>query len=264
MLKDEINAIVKNHQVDAGLIIQYGDKNLYEYQADKVFPAAGLISLGLAAYIEKKWQEEPSILDEQLEVTDLSRVHGSGVISRLKQNQWPIRDLLYLMMALSDNAATNLLIERFDIYEIDDWLQDNYPGMRLGRELMRYSSTGQDNEVTAKSMNKILLHFLKTQNEFSEIIRKGMENQTTHFNLGTFNDNNFPTYNKIAILDNNRHEVSAFKTQTDPLLITVLSQYSGTRSDDLLFLQDISKTIFSKISVPKPPKFKEPLKDEDK
>lgn len=166
VIKDELNSLLEDKNIDAGILITYGDKELYSHQSDKVYPAAGLISLGILAYIEKLWEKDNSLLNEELEVTDLSRVRGSGVISRLQQSRWPLRDLVFLVAAMSDNAATNLLIERFDIYNIDDWLRDNFAGMRLGRELMRYSSTGQDNEVTADSVNKLLKYFLNTNNEF--------------------------------------------------------------------------------------------------
>lgn len=77
-----------------------------------------------------------------------------------------VLDLVYLISALSDNVATNLLIEKFDIYEIDAWLKDNYPGLRIGRELMRYSASGQDNECTATSVDKLITHLMTTQNPF--------------------------------------------------------------------------------------------------
>ncbi|WP_297816112.1 serine hydrolase [uncultured Lactobacillus sp.] len=250
MIKDELNSLIKNKNIDAGLLITYGDKEIYSYQSDKVFPAAGLVSLGILAYVEKLWQKDSSLLNEELEVTDLSRVRGSGIISRLQQSCWPLRDLVFLVASMSDNAATNLLIERFDIYEIDDWLRDNYPGMRLGRELMRYSPTGQDNEITATSVNKLLQYFLNTNNEFCDIVRNGLSNQTTHYSISTYDNNDFPTYNRMGEIDNYRHEVCSFKTQNGPLTLIALTQYEGQKSEDLLFLQEVGKTIFSKISLP--------------
>jgi len=258
VIKDELDSLIEKSNIDAGVLITYGDKELYASQADKVFPAAGLISLGILAYIEKMWQQDHSLLDEKLEVTDLSRVRGSGVISRMQQPSWPLRDLVFLVAAMSDNAATNLLIERFDIYDIDDWLRDNYPGMRLGRELMRYSSTGQDNEVTANSINQVLKYFLNTNNEFCDIVRNGLSNQIAHYSISTYDNNDFPTYTRMSAVDNYHHEVCSFQTQNGPLTIVALTQYQDKKSEDLLFLEQVGKVIFSKISVPEKKKEKDP------
>jgi beta-lactamase class A len=124
---------------------------MYQHQAEKVFPAGSLIDLAIAAYIEDQWKNNHEIVNEEMEVTDLSRVRGAGIIGDLRRTNWSVRDLVYLTSAITDNVATNLLIEKFDIYEIDEWLKKNYPGLRLGRELMRYSASGQDNECTATS-----------------------------------------------------------------------------------------------------------------
>ena len=41
-----------------------------------------------------------------MEVTDLSRVRGSGIIGDLRLTNWSVRDIVYLTSALSDNVAT--------------------------------------------------------------------------------------------------------------------------------------------------------------
>lgn len=72
-------------------------------------------------------EKDPEVVDEKMEVTDLSRVRGAGIIGDLRRTNWSVRDLVYLTSALSDNVATNLLIEKFDIYEIDEWLNRIIP-----------------------------------------------------------------------------------------------------------------------------------------
>ena len=159
--------------IDAGVIVKYGDQIMYQHQAEKIFPAGSLIDLAIAAYIEDQWKKTPEVVDEKMEVTDLSRVRG-WYFGDLRLTNWSVRDIVYLTSALSDNVATNLLIEKFDIYEIDEWLKQNYPGIRLGRELMRYSANGQDNECTAISIDKLITHLMTTQNLFCALVRKGL------------------------------------------------------------------------------------------
>ena len=39
-----------------------------------------LIDLAIAAYIEDQWKKTPEVVDEKMEVTNLSRVRGAGII----------------------------------------------------------------------------------------------------------------------------------------------------------------------------------------
>lgn len=51
--------------------------------------------------------------DERLELTTASKVTGSGVLSELSSgDQLPIRDLIHLMIVVSDNTATNMILNR--------------------------------------------------------------------------------------------------------------------------------------------------------
>ena len=52
-------------------------------------------------------------LAEALKLTDEEKVSGSGILSDLSSGrEYPIRDLIMLMITLSDNTATNLILNR--------------------------------------------------------------------------------------------------------------------------------------------------------
>lgn len=110
MLKDGITEIIQQYDLDTSVIVKYGDQVMYQHQAEKVFPAGSLIDLAIAAYIEDQWKNNPEIVNEEMEVTDLSRVRGAGIIGDLRRTNWSVRDLVYLTSAITDNVATNLLI----------------------------------------------------------------------------------------------------------------------------------------------------------
>ena len=250
MLKDGITEIIQQYDIDASVIVKYGDQVMYQHQAEKVLPAGSVIDLAIAAYIEDQWKNNPEIVNEEMEVTDLSRVRGAGIIGDLRRTNWSVRDLVYLTSAITDNVATNLLIEKFDIYEIDEWLKKNYPGLRLGRELMRYSASGQDNECTATSVDKLITHLMTTQNPFCALIRNALSNHTIPTDL-TFYGDNILTYNKLGRDRRARHEVCAFMTKKAPVFCTVLSSYKGRDIEDRLFFQELSKLIFSHVKTAK-------------
>ena len=39
MLKDGITEIIQQYDIDASVIVKYGDQVMYQHQAEKVFPA---------------------------------------------------------------------------------------------------------------------------------------------------------------------------------------------------------------------------------
>jgi beta-lactamase class A len=61
---------------------------------------------------------------ERLTITDAEKVAGSGVIeSELSSGvQLPLQDVMHLMMALSDNTATNMILERFPADRVNAYL----------------------------------------------------------------------------------------------------------------------------------------------
>lgn len=91
--------------------IATGDRILVD--ADRLHPTASTIKI--AILVEVFAQAETGSLDliERLPVTADVLVPGSGVLRDLRDGtQLSVRDLAMLMMTVSDNTATNLLIDR--------------------------------------------------------------------------------------------------------------------------------------------------------
>ncbi|MFY9724509.1 MAG: serine hydrolase, partial [Bryobacteraceae bacterium] len=62
--------------------------------------------------------------NERLTITEAEKVPGSGVIdSELSGGvQLPLQDVMHLMMVLSDNTATNMILERFPADRVNAYL----------------------------------------------------------------------------------------------------------------------------------------------
>ena len=90
MLKGRITDIIQKYDIDAGEIVKYGDQILYQHHAEKIFPAGRLIDLAIAASLEDQWKKTPEVVDEKMEVTDLSRVRGAGIIGDLRRTNWSV------------------------------------------------------------------------------------------------------------------------------------------------------------------------------
>lgn len=88
-------------------------------------------------------------LDKAVEVPKEEKVGGTGVLSRLSDGLvLPLRDLLMLMMIVSDNTATNISIDQVGISNINETLAYlQCTGTSLERRLMDLEArkAGRDN-----------------------------------------------------------------------------------------------------------------------
>jgi beta-lactamase class A len=85
----------------------------YALRADAPVPTASTIKLPIM--VELFAEAEAGTLDwnQKLLLSDQDKVSGSGVLTELSGgDSLPIRDLMHLMIVVSDNTATNLILDR--------------------------------------------------------------------------------------------------------------------------------------------------------
>ena len=91
--------------------------------ADARFPTASTIKTAVMLEVYHQAAEGSLSLDELLPVKDSDRVGGSGVLNGMSPGlSLKVRDLVHLMIVLSDNTATNVLVNRVGTRRIDDRL----------------------------------------------------------------------------------------------------------------------------------------------
>lgn len=85
----------------------------YELRADAPVPTASTIKLPIMVELFAQAEEGKLDWNQKLELTDQAKVSGSGVLTELSGGDLlPIRDLMHLMIVVSDNTATNLILDR--------------------------------------------------------------------------------------------------------------------------------------------------------
>jgi beta-lactamase class A len=159
-------------RVDAGLdgVLGVVVKDLttgrtLEIRGDVVFPQASSIKLALV--YELYQQAAASKIDlHALRSLPNIRAAGSGVLPLLSDKvQLTVRDLAVLMMALSDNAATNILIDEVGFAAVNSRMDAlGLPKTRLRRRMIDLAAArrGEENLSTPREMTLLI-----------EAIRKG-------------------------------------------------------------------------------------------
>ena len=107
--------------------------------ADERFPTASAIKTAVMVEVFHQIAAGRLGRDQLVTLTDAAKVGGSGVLHSMRAGgQHSVGDLLYLMIALSDNTATNLLIGLAGTRAVDDrMVAYGLPRTRLYRPTFR-------------------------------------------------------------------------------------------------------------------------------
>jgi beta-lactamase class A len=85
----------------------------YGLRADAPVPTASTIKLPIMVELFAEAAEGKLDWNQKLLLTDQDKVSGSGVLTEFSAGDaFPIRDLMHVMIVVSDNTATNLILDR--------------------------------------------------------------------------------------------------------------------------------------------------------
>jgi beta-lactamase class A len=103
-----------------GVVVrEVGGATLFSQRAEEIFPAASVIKIPLVMALYADAAEGRLSLEERAPVGLV--VGGTGILGALRDIQdVSLRDLAMLAIALSDNTATNRLIDRLGVARVDE------------------------------------------------------------------------------------------------------------------------------------------------
>lgn len=116
-LRQRLERIAQAHAGIAGISVRnLATGESVSIRGDEPFPSASLIKVAILVTLLDEVSEGRMALDERITLTARDRVGGSGVLKHMASGLAPsLEDHAWLMTTLSDNTATNLLLDRLDI-----------------------------------------------------------------------------------------------------------------------------------------------------
>jgi beta-lactamase class A len=125
------------------------------------FPQGSAIKVPVLVELFRQAEAGRLRLEERVAVRAADQAGGSGVLRHFGDgaSQLSLRDLAVLMIVLSDNTATNLLIDRVGVEAVNGTLRElGLPGTRLQRKMIRprESARGQENLSTAREAVELM------------------------------------------------------------------------------------------------------------
>jgi len=133
----------------------------YSFQADAVHSSASVIKIFLMACLFQRAEEGALRMDQEIPVRRDLIAPSAGVLSYLRDvERMSLRDLTELMIIVSDNSATNLLLDQVGFEGINTYLERDLglKATRMRRKMMDLDALarGEDNTTSAAETAEVL------------------------------------------------------------------------------------------------------------
>ena len=159
--KKEIEKIIS--QVEGSVCINFYDlnkNNVFSINGDKKVLSASMIKLLILAELMKKISENKFSLSDTIMIADSMKTGGDGVLKELNTgHHFTLKELATLMIIVSDNQATNILIDFLGMENINQLGKElRLKKTFLGRKMMDIEArkNGYDNYTCADDISSLL------------------------------------------------------------------------------------------------------------
>ena len=124
-LRRTLDAIAKAHHGVVGYSVMNLDTGeRLSLRGDETFSTASLIKVPILVTLYDLAEKKQLSLDDPLTVLKIDQVPGSGVLQFMKPGMTlTVNDAANLMIVLSDNTATNLILDRVNIKRVWDKME---------------------------------------------------------------------------------------------------------------------------------------------
>ena len=140
-LGDMIKPLIDAHRGDVAVSIKNLENGIqFHHQAEKPMPTASLIKLPILIETYRQISAGNLSLEKPLTLTKATKVPGSGVLTKHFSDglEISLRDAMRLMIAFSDNTATNLVIDQIGLASTSETMKSlGCPNTKLHAKVFR-------------------------------------------------------------------------------------------------------------------------------
>ncbi len=255
-MQNGLKDIIKRVPCEIGYIITAEDGSVIDsFQEDKQFPSASIIKLNILWAIYKKINDGYLKSNDMIKVSNEKIVGGCGILQHIYSDslELSIRDLAILMIDLSDNIATNLILEIAGIDYINKEIERlGFKETSLQRKLMDSEAVklGLDNYTSPRDSKGILNEILNSS-EIREDLRKEMEEILKIQILNQYTPQYLPSdyafAHKTGNLARTLHDAGVLYTPNGKYYISVLVHELDDLVEGVRLHNEIGEYIFKHI-----------------
>jgi beta-lactamase class A len=150
-LRRTLDSVAASHRGVVGYAVRNIDTGeRLDRRGDEPFPTASLIKVAILVTVMDLVEQKKMRLDDPLTVLAIDQVPGSGMLQFFKPGATlTVGDAAWLMMGLSDNTATNLLLDRIIIRRVWEKMEAlGLPHTKVhSKSFLRIASVAMDSSV---------------------------------------------------------------------------------------------------------------------
>ena len=161
MLVEEIRSLIRRAPGVLSVVVQDDSGVVVDLDGGRVVPAASTIKVLLLVAALRRVAQRRSRLGDVLTLpAPADRVGGSGPLQALASvAELPLGEVLELMVTLSDNDATNVVVDLVGLPEVEALAAElGLPDTSLQRRLMDFAAreAGRENLTTARDLAALM------------------------------------------------------------------------------------------------------------
>jgi beta-lactamase class A len=153
-LEARLAPLAKAHKGKVAIAVKHlGTGETYYFNADEPLPTASLIKIAVLIETYLQADEGKFKLTDMVTLHEIDKVPGSGLLSKHFSDgaTFSIRDAARLMIAVSDNTATNLVLDKVGIANVNKRMEAwGFPNTKINAKVFRGSTTSVDPKRTEK------------------------------------------------------------------------------------------------------------------
>jgi beta-lactamase class A len=254
--KKRIDDIINSTEANIGLAVKnITTQDIIFINEEKIFPSASLIKLFIFAEACRQMKEGRIGLNQKITLTDDDKVNGAGILKELNSgHKFAIGELLTLMTIISDNTATNIIIDTLGMGNINATINNlGFSSTMLQRKMMDFKAAkeGKENITSAKDILKILDLLVKgtlIDRESSQLIIDALKKQQVKGRLDLYLPEDVVIAHKTGDLYCLEHDVGIVYLQDNPYIICVLTNENISNKEGRKIIGKLSKIVYEEFS----------------
>jgi len=210
------------------------------------FPTASAIKLAVVYELFKQAAEKRIDLEEKVTLDRRQAVGGTGVLVEMGTPTLSIRDYAVLMVTLSDNTATNVLIDRLGMDRIAARMQGlGLNATKLRRHMMDTAAArrGDENVSTPDELARLLRTMNETMPEAIALLKKPKENR-----LRKGLPEGVASADKSGELEGVRVDAGVVYAKNRPYVLCVMTTFLKDETEGERAIEEISRVAYEYFS----------------
>lgn len=251
MLKTKILELIGDRKDEVSIVVKDLTTNdwIIKLNENKVYPTASTIKIPIMLEILRNVELGNLSLSQSVEIKKEDRVNFS-IISELGIREYSVLDLITLMIIISDNTATNVLIDLVGYDSINSLLEKlGHKKTRLQRKMMDFKAIKKGNRNTTAPMEMAMI--LEGINN-NKILNKEKSKLALDIMKRQLHKDCIPRYlpektviaHKTGQLDGLNHDIGIVYLEKTSYLIGVFTVDAKDNLENKRMIGNISKLVY--------------------